>query len=535
MWRVIGRDTLGEEREIEHTDFSVSRLFEESGGAMPRFDPLRLVGERLQWPELLADRLSSLVPTWLVPDDLEAWGGPEEVEFGSVLDGLAQYVRLIDAGGLTGTVVWLADSFVVFDKPEGIEEVLVLYEEDDDDETYRRESMEAAERNPSTSFVEWFAVLGTNSLFTSGDGPAGRPLRMRLGYAAGTVVGRVVHAITPGSRATSGDPLWRDRVDRLEKRHPDLARLVPRLDMTNYSRWLVDVERAAVRDECGACELVVFVHGTLSCGMRMVADVEASGAFTDMTAATVVVRYEHDTFPSVGANASQLARFVRAHWGSTFTFGTDGHKRLGRVLFIGHSRGGLVAVEAAKRLISDPTLRGPQADQIEVATYGTPHAGTPLVANVRSVGTLMRALLRVGSRMAFSSMGAEPVGWAAGWALGSARLPAGVSDMDPHGPYIENRVSEFFAHRVVAHGAEIDSSGVDDGFVPGFERGILEAVMNGEPSDGVVPTRSCIAGNVSRGHVDMACAHSDYFGHPTFSRDLRERIVHGTPLPTEES
>jgi pimeloyl-ACP methyl ester carboxylesterase len=539
MWEIVCRDREGMVREARFVEVSTERWAAEDRVTDDGLSlgPLVAATSRLRWPDATVAKLATLVPTWLFgrgAEDLFQDGTvrPERVRRSPLFA-----CRLPGEGGIPPGLVWLDDAVLLLDKPEGVTEISFRYTEKESD-AERRVALELREPGTAWTFFEWFAVLGANSALTSGDdrlrGPRGS-LRARIatGDAAGHLVGRVVHVVTGGAGSHGHDPLWERRLGDLERRDRSLADRVPRLDSSNHSRWLLSRERASGMERVEGCELVVLVHGTVSCGMRMASALLGPPSGRAFPATAVVVRHEHDTFGALSANATQLADRIQAFLASFFTFGTDRAKRIEKVLLVGHSRGGLVAVEAAKRLIGleDSAWPPPDPARVEVLTYGTPHAGTPLVANVRSAGTLLRAFGRASSRMAFAALGLDPVGWAAAWAMRLVRLPEGIAVMHPRSPYVENRRHETFAFRIVAHGARFDPRGRADGFVPSFRKGYLEEVMEGRPNDGVVPTASTVAGHVLEGRASAECAHSDYFHDGTFRDALLDRIVDGTPLP----
>jgi triacylglycerol esterase/lipase EstA (alpha/beta hydrolase family) len=128
------------------------------------------------------------------------------------------------------------------------------------------------------------------------------------------------------------------------ERFPDLARNCA--DLASIS---------TVREHEDA---VVFVHGTVSCGIQSLKDLYNAGI------GAPIYRYEHDTFLPVSENATEMANLI-GH-----------HLRAKRLTLVSHSRGGLVARIALSKL-----LRSGYAGEVSVLTFGTPHEGTPL-ANV---------------------------------------------------------------------------------------------------------------------------------------------------------
>jgi pimeloyl-ACP methyl ester carboxylesterase len=178
--------------------------------------------------------------------------------------------------------------------------------------------------------------------------------------APGFLVGTVLKIVTRPEPTLEADPRWQSRLAELESRYRYLADACPNL---------CEVERA-VHDQA-----MVFVHGTLSCGMVSLKDLFGL-AVEGYSVAGPVYRYEHDTFLPLKANADELADWIE-------------HKlRIGRRLVIAaHSRGGLVAVAAAARLMKN---RYPA--EIVVRTFGTPFRGTPLVAIGKKALTVLAKL-----------------------------------------------------------------------------------------------------------------------------------------------
>jgi hypothetical protein len=119
---------------------------------------------------------------------------------------------------------------------------------------------------------------------------------------------------------------------------------------------------------------IVFVHGGLSCCFDAFVDLfpriqaslrELGGAAQSVT----LLRFEHDTFQPVRANAERLCGLVMDKLAQPLA-----GARQPELLFIAHSRGGLVA-----RLASDLLIERAHwsEDRLEVFTYGSPHRGTP--------------------------------------------------------------------------------------------------------------------------------------------------------------
>jgi triacylglycerol esterase/lipase EstA (alpha/beta hydrolase family) len=126
-------------------------------------------------------------------------------------------------------------------------------------------------------------------------------------------------------------------------------------------------------------------------------------------ASAAVYRFEHDTFLTIADNAEELAGLVG--------------KRLQvpRLLLIGHSRGGLVARQAAGIL-----ARNGYRAAVDVWTFGTPHMGTPLV---RAGATLLNLLIRLGEEVVNALPAVAPLTRALSWLLPSPELPPGIASL----------------------------------------------------------------------------------------------------------
>lgn len=158
------------------------------------------------------------------------------------------------------------------------------------------------------------------------------------------------------------DPSQIARLQRLQRDYPQHAQRIPDL---------------AQSTTVPQTPLVVFVHGTASCGLVNLAQIDLS----KLTSNNNWYRYEHDTFLDLSANATELAEKVKNRYPK------------GPLLLVGHSRGGLVA-RAAATLLS--------ARDVHVWTFGTPHLGTPLIQAVEGARKIVRTVFGVGIKFGFS-------------------------------------------------------------------------------------------------------------------------------------
>jgi hypothetical protein len=119
---------------------------------------------------------------------------------------------------------------------------------------------------------------------------------------------------------------------------------------------------------------IVFVHGGLSCCFDAFADlfprIQASLRELGVAAQTVsLLRFEHDTYQPIRTNAERLCALVR----QKLALPPAGMAQP-ELVFVAHSRGGLVARLASDLLIERGLWN---KDRLEVFTYGSPHRGTP--------------------------------------------------------------------------------------------------------------------------------------------------------------
>lgn len=272
----------------------------------------------------------------------------------------------------------------------------------------------------------------------------------------------------------------------------DVARAVP--DLVSLDRT-VDTESA-----------VVFVHGTLSCGLQGLKDLYTPEILKSAPPRHVH-RYEHDTFASVTDNGSELADLIG--------------KRLkaGKLLIAAHSRGGLVARFAGK-LLADKGYPG----QISIYTFGTPHLGTPLV---HIGGNVLKALLEIGEYVVDAIPLGTPLVKAFEYVYSPDELPPGIDVMDEGSDALSTLTALTQTLDLSAWGSRFDVNRSVSGF--GIETtGFLLGSLGNISHDLVVPTASALGGG--NRHPLLTCSHTQYFSEP----DVRAAIRAFEP-PSPES
>jgi pimeloyl-ACP methyl ester carboxylesterase len=246
---------------------------------------------------------------------------------------------------------------------------------------------------------------------------------------------------------------------------------------------------------------VVFVHGTLSCGIQGLKDLYPRSLFWSSGPSdkpNQVYRYEHDTFLSVRDNGTELADLIARHLDAK------------RLLIAAHSRGGLVA-RVAQAFLAKNSYPG----KVTVYTFGTPHFGTPLVHMGRGV---LNALLSVGGYVVDAIPLAAPLSKALGYVYSPSELPPGIEIMDER-----SQARDFLndltdpAH-VTTWGAKFDLAGQPSGFgvmTTGFLLGSFGNVSN----DLVVPTASALGYGTAQPILN--CSHTQYFCDPNIRKAIR--------------
>ena len=215
-----------------------------------------------------------------------------------------------------------------------------------------------------------------------------------------------------------------------------------------------------------------------------------------------VARFEHDTFVPITEN-------IRALTGELQRLALLGHTR---ILLIAHSRGGLVACQAAARLrSSQPAMK------VKVWTLGTPHRGTPLASLSGGPAQGMGALYRLCARRRDGAFYATYAEGAASYLTSVGQLPRGISVMSEGSDFLD-------IHQLSTEGLDLKTWGAqyDIASDSGLGHGLLlspavSEVFYGRLNDLVVPTDSAI---LDDSEPLQSCNHFQYFDQATFSLAL---------------
>jgi hypothetical protein len=279
--------------------------------------------------------------------------------------------------------------------------------------------------------------------------------------AAGFLVVKPLYRLARDLRVSARDPLWPARLRRAEQA------------FTGNSPLLRDAEPANGR-------LLVLVHGLASTAAEM----------AEMLAPLRLqaTRFEHDTFISIDANATELSELLTARGE-----GTDS------VTLLCHSRGGLVARAAADML--PDTL----AARTSIHTFGTPHLGTPLADFAPIVGLIHLAdflrhpwdVVRAADRYLL------PRSW---------RTPEGIAEMGPDHHFIARMMRG--VHRDIetlnAWGAEYQNGCPGAWWYAPFATACADILA--APHDLIVPESSARGAGNPQGPLHAASTHFDYLG-----------------------
>ena len=304
----------------------------------------------------------------------------------------------------------------------------------------------------------------------------GRSLVASLVGTTGFAVGTVVRRLKRPQPTFERDPWMRSRLVTMLERHPVVESRCP------------DLSKA---DRASHPHAIVFVHGTVSCGVQGLKDLLPALGDT-----VPIYRYEHDTFRPIEENAVELADWIRDRIDTP------------RLLIVGHSRGGLVARTAAGRLAN--AYQG----QVEIYTFGTPHRGTPLVT---AGGRLLNLLFKLGEDALGAIPIVSPLSKAYGYLVDSPALPPGIQAMAEDAPGIGtlNAIGDRYPLR--SWGSSFDIHRQPSGFGVAIE-GVLAGALADRTHDLVVPTTSALAAGTAQPLLD--CSHVRYFAQNAVQQAL---------------
>ena len=310
---------------------------------------------------------------------------------------------------------------------------------------------------------------------------------------SGLFVGKITRRSVNRPRPLLSDPGFLPRLKAEEARNPLGAGCKEILDFKTY-------------DLDPTVPLLVAVHGSFSCA------IELASFLKEAAPSATVVRFEHDTFRPISENVKALASEVqRLH-----------NSGLHRALLVSHSRGGLVASQAALRLMSlCPNL------ELKVWSAGTPHRGTPIagfgagaafMARAAHVG--MNAYYRTCARKDGNSLGVTTAEGAASYLYSFDALPPGISAMAPDSPFIDMHPWQIQPISLRTWGGICDpvSSG---SFGQGLLATAAQEFFEGQPNDLIVASNSSI---LDGSGPLLQCNHFQYFSEISISSALEDYL-----------
>lgn len=403
---------------------------------------------------------------------------------------------LVDRSPL-GAVWFAADAYVVPLQVDVGTELIVSYEPDDD---VQREEEEAAGRylasevpdGHPTNLLLWRCYFGTNTDVVDGITEFSRRQLRRIRFAgmsgSGWLVGRVLFATHKIVGRPTTDVTMPHRLHRATLALPQVAEQTP--SITSPSAGDVLEQHHAV---VGSRRAAVAIHGTMACALPLAAELQA------LVGDTPLLRFEHDTWLPISTNARQLEEAVY-------------RLNLDEVVLVAHSRGGLVAREAAAGLRQDPRIR------FRVVTLGSPFRGTPLISATR-VGLLGFHALMGMIRTLGGGFAMDAVTRLAGLLIKS-ELPQGLAEMDPNAGYL--RVWDFVDFLPISSfGGDFVPGGPNDSHQFAFLEGLSGPAFGAAANDLVVPMDSAFAGTVPASAVTVGTTHFDYMRDQTVQSLIR--------------
>ena len=288
------------------------------------------------------------------------------------------------------------------------------------------------------TFFDWRGYFGKQSTILDGWSKmrsAGHGYFASIKGAAGFVVGSILRRLTRPQPTLKRDPTAMRRLVGMSERYPNIANGCPDLSKINGA------EHPSVQ---------VFIHGTVSCGIQGLKDLYPDSVHP---IPYPTYRYEHDTFCSLDENATELAELI------------SNRIRAQRILVVGHSRGGLVARLAVHKL-----LRQGQSGEIEIATFGTPHLGTPLV---HIGGRALNLLFKLGEDIVGSLPGLSPLVKAYSYLMDAPTLPRGIDAMREDSDLMDLLRDHDDPSRLRSYGSNFDITTAPSGFAVVVEGALL--------------------------------------------------------------
>jgi len=419
---------------------------------------------------------------------IELWSKQAEMEFHefnvasntkieAIDEGLAYYgtyTAHASTRAVPDTLVWHDRTLVMVPIDRDFEQLTIEYEPDlrDENRVIRMQQSASPDHKLQTIF-EWRGYFGERSAIIDG----WNAMRSRaknflttLRAKSGFLVGFVLRRLSRPQKAIDRDPTYAPRLSAMSARYPDVARDIPELG-------------AAPATQCDSA--VVFVHGTVSCGLQNLKDLYPAHIRIP------TYRFEHDTFRPLDENGTNLADLIAERLQAR------------QLHIVGHSRGGLVGRVAREKLRS---LRYSSA--VNLVTFGTPHLGTPLA----QIGArLLNLLFKVGGELLGMIPHATPLIAAYSYLIDGQGLPPGLDVMRENSDALALLNSIGDPAGCESWGSQFDMNAGASGFGVEIE-GVLMGAMGSVAHDLVVPASSALAFGAARPLLN--CSHLSYFRQP---------------------
>jgi len=495
VWRAFARAADGnwlEERVVEiPTDgpFQSRAAFQAAREAQVPSNLLAYLGAEAE----VIGSSRDAIETWAPLAEAEAkefdWAGAPRLK--SIEEAVALFPSDTDPSGMNDkprTLAW-HDHTAVLIVTKALGDVRLLYVPDPEDErrVERLRFRYGSNEHRLETVFDWRGYFGTNSAVVDGwelMRQSGRGYAASFVGAGGFVVGTVLRRLTKPPLTLNEDRSARPRRIQLERKYRQVATSCPDLSDIDPGRW----------SRC-----MVFIHGTVSCGIVGLKDLFPSGIIPPADAP--VFRFEHDTFQTIQQNASDLVSLVRDRLVSD------------HLLFVAHSRGGLVAKLAAEML-----RKAAYQAQVLVYTFGTPHLGTPLVAmGTKALNLLFKIGEDFASTVPIPVVSALTKGYS--YAVDAPTLPPGIDAMSEQGPSVGLLQALVSPNGARSWASNFSLNGARSGFSAAVE-GLLLGALMGRKHDLVVPLDSALAFGTPE--PALSCSHVRYFVEPVVSAAIKQ-------------
>jgi hypothetical protein len=244
---------------------------------------------------------------------IELWSKNAETEFHdfnlspdqkleAVQEGLAYYPPADEPAkplsSVPDTLVWHDRTLVVIPIAPDVEEIAIEYAPDLRDENrVARMQQIAFQGHKLETVFEWRGYFGQQSAVIDGWNAMrghGKNFLTKMRTKAGFLVGFVLRRLSRPQKVLDRDPTYASRLNSMIARYPDVAKDIP--DLTAIPVMHSD-------------SALVFVHGTVSCGIQNLKDLYPAHIRIP------TFRFEHDTFRPLQENGVELAELISPEFG----------------------------------------------------------------------------------------------------------------------------------------------------------------------------------------------------------------------------